>query len=148
MKPTTPMRQPRATYQELAGVLLGMAVGDALGLPAENLSPRRIRRLWRGEWRHRFVFGHGMFSDDTEHILFVSQTLLVHPDNVDAFARSLSWKLRAWLLGAPAGIGLATLRAALKLWLGFSPDRSGVFSAGNGPAMRSAILGAYYADEP
>lgn len=41
----------------------------------------------------------------------------------------------------PAGIGLGTLRACVKLWIGFSLERSGVRSAGNGPAMRSAILG-------
>ena len=40
----------------------------------------------------------------------------------------------------PAGVGLATARACLKLWLGFSPERSGIYSAGNGPAMRSAVL--------
>jgi len=39
----------------LEGVLLGTAVGDALGLPSENLSPRRIRRRWKGQWRMRFV---------------------------------------------------------------------------------------------
>ena len=60
----------------LAGVLLGTAVGDALGLPAENLSSRRIRRWWKGEWRMRFVFGRGMVSDDTEHTLMVAQALL------------------------------------------------------------------------
>ena len=59
------------------GVLLGTAVGDALGLPAENLSPGRIRRLWHGEWKMRFLFGHGMISDDTEHTLLVAQSLLV-----------------------------------------------------------------------
>lgn len=37
---------------------------------------------------------------------------------------------------------MATLRATANLWLGFPPSRSGVFSAGNGPAMRSAIIGA------
>lgn len=42
----------------------------------------------------------------------------------------------------PAGVGGATLRASLKLWLGLPPERSGVFSAGNGPAMRAAVLGA------
>jgi ADP-ribosylglycohydrolase len=52
------------------------------------------------------------------------------------------------LLGLPAGIGFATLRSILKLWLGFGPRRSGVWSAGNGPAMRSAIIGAYFANEP
>ena len=89
-----------------------------------------------------------MVSDDTEHTLFVAQALLAHPNDPVAFQRCLAWKLRLWLLGIPAGIGFATLRAILKLWLGFPPTRSGVHSAGNGPAMRSAIIGAYFFDEP
>jgi ADP-ribosylglycohydrolase len=89
-----------------------------------------------------------MCSDDTEHTLFVAQALLSHPEDPVAFQRCLAWKLRLWLLGVPAGIGLATLRAILKLWVGFPPHRSGVFSAGNGPAMRSAIIGAFFADDP
>src|SRR5262249_49100304 len=32
-------------------------------------------------------------------------------------------------------------RSTLKLWIGFSPGRSGVYSAGNGPAMRAALFG-------
>jgi ADP-ribosylglycohydrolase len=131
-----------------AGLLLGTAVGDALGLPAEGLSRGRIQRLWHGEWRHRLLFGRGMVSDDTEHTLFVAQALLAHPDDAAAFQRCVAWKLRLWLLGFPAGIGLATLRAILRLWLGFPLDRSGVWSAGNGPAMRSAIMGAYFAGNP
>jgi ADP-ribosylglycohydrolase len=89
-----------------------------------------------------------MVSDDTEHALFAAQALLAHPSDPAAFQSCLAWKLRLWLLGLPAGIGLATLRATLKLWIGFPPTRSGVWSAGNGPAMRSAILGAYFADKP
>lgn len=134
-------------HQHLTGLLLGTAVGDALGLPAEGLSRHRIEQRWHGVWRHRFIFGRGMCSDDTEHTVFVAQALLAHPEDPAAFQRCLAWKLRLWLLGLPAGIGLATLRAILKLWLGFTPARSGVFSAGNGPAMRSAILGACFVDE-
>jgi ADP-ribosyl-[dinitrogen reductase] hydrolase len=133
--------------QRLAGALVGTAVGDALGLPAEGMSRQRIRRLWRGKWRHRFLFGRGMLSDDTEHTLFVAQALLAHPDDPLAFQRCLGWKLRLWILGAPAGIGLATLKSILKLWVGVPPNRSGVWSAGNGPAMRSAIIGVYFADD-
>jgi ADP-ribosylglycohydrolase len=40
----------------------------------------------------------------------------------------------------PAGTGRATLRAIVKLWVGFPPAHSGVWSAGNGPAMRAALL--------
>jgi hypothetical protein len=53
-------------------------------------------------------------------------------------------RLRGWLLSLPAGIGFATLRAILKLWLGFPLNRSGVYSAGNGPAMRVAVIGAFF----
>jgi ADP-ribosylglycohydrolase len=129
------------------GVLLGTAVGDSLGLPAEGMSRQRIRARWGGIWRQRFLLGRGMVSDDTEHTLFVAQALLTQPDDVVAFQRCLAWKLRLWLIGLPAGIGLATLKAILRLWLGYSPDRSGVWSAGNGPAVRSAIIGAYFASD-
>ena len=39
----------------LAGVLLGTAVGDAIGLPAEGIGRRRLARLYRGSWRHRLA---------------------------------------------------------------------------------------------
>ena len=128
----------------IRGVILGTAVGDALGLPAEGLGPKTIGRLWSGNWRHRLFFGKGMISDDTEHTLFVAQALLKHPDNAHRFQRSLAWKLRWWLLGLPAAVGFGTLRAIVKLWLFFPPGKSGVASAGNGPAMRSAILGVCF----
>jgi ADP-ribosyl-[dinitrogen reductase] hydrolase len=132
-----------------AGVLLGTAVGDALGLPREGLSRRRARRLFGDPpLRHRFVLGRGMVSDDTEHTCLLAQALLDAPDDPERFARSLAWRLRLWLLGCPAGIGLATLRALLKSWVGFPPSRSGVFSAGNGPAMRAALLGVRFGGDP
>lgn len=129
------------------GLILGTAVGDALGYPAEGLSRRRIGRLYGGRWRHRFLFGRGMVSDDTDHTVFVAQALLAHPRDVERFARRLAMSLRWWLLGLPVGIGGATLRGIVRLWLGFSPARSGVFSAGNGAAMRAAVLGAHFADD-
>jgi ADP-ribosylglycohydrolase len=89
-----------------------------------------------------------MVSDDTEHTVMVAQALLVSPRNAIAFQRELSWRLRWWFARLPAGVGLATARSCMKLWLGFPADRSGVFSAGNGPAMRSAIIGVFFAHEP
>jgi ADP-ribosyl-[dinitrogen reductase] hydrolase len=142
------MSNPAELRERFVGPLIGTAVGDSLGLPAEGLSKQRIEQRWRGQWRHRFIFGHGMWSDDTEHTIFVAQALLTQPDNVVAFQRCLAWKLRLWLLGLPAGVGLATLRSILKLWVGVPVERSGVFSAGNAPSMRSAIIGAYFYEDP
>ncbi len=126
----------------IRGVILGTAVGDSLGLPAEGMTRRRAERLFGGRWRHRFVFRRGMVSDDTDHTVFVAQCLIAHPESPDRFLRRLAWCLRAWLLTVPASVGWATLRAILCLWVGYHPSRSGVFSAGSGPAMRAAPIGA------
>lgn len=126
----------------IGGAILGCAVGDALGLPYEGLSKRRARRLFGEPDRYRFLFRHGMISDDTEHTCMVAESLCDSPNDPDGFAKSLAHRMKLWLLRLPAGIGCATLRATIKLWLGIPPQRSGVFSAGNGPAMRSAVLGA------
>jgi ADP-ribosylglycohydrolase len=133
------------TADRIIGVMLGTAVGDAIGLPFEGMSRRRVRRLARLPLGHQLVLGRGMTSDDTEHTCMAAQALLASRGDPRRFARSLGWRLRFWLLGLPAGVGKATARAIFKLWLGVPPVRSGVRSAGNGPAMRAAILGAYAA---
>jgi ADP-ribosylglycohydrolase len=85
-----------------------------------------------------------MLSDDTEHLLMTAQAMAVSGGDTGAFQADMARRLKVWIAMAPAGAGPATLRACIKLCLGFSPKRSGVFSAGNGPAMRSAIIGAAY----
>jgi ADP-ribosyl-[dinitrogen reductase] hydrolase len=134
------------TEHRIVGCILGTAVGDAMGLPYEGLSRRRGSRFFGPPDRQRFFFGRGMVSDDTEHTCMVAQSLIAANGDVTVFQRSLAWRLRLWLLGVPAGIGLATLGSIIRLWFGISPDRSGVFSAGNGPAMRAAIIGATFDD--
>jgi ADP-ribosyl-[dinitrogen reductase] hydrolase len=128
----------------IIGCLLGTAIGDAMGLSYEGLSKQRLIKLYPNLTQYHFIVGKGMVSDDTEHTCLVAGALLSSGGDVETFKTRLAWKFRFWLLGLPAGIGLATLKAILKLWLGFSPTNSGVFSAGNGPAMRSAIIGVSY----
>jgi ADP-ribosylglycohydrolase len=77
----------------------------------------------------------------------VAQSLLVAPNNPQQFQAALASKLRWWLAALPAGVGLATARSILKLWLGFPPNHSGVASAGNGPAMRSAVIGVFFSQD-
>ncbi|MBF0499811.1 MAG: ADP-ribosylglycohydrolase family protein [Candidatus Riflebacteria bacterium] len=129
------------------GSLLGTAVGDSLGLPFEGLVPARARRLFSGSIRQRLVFGRGMLSDDTDHACLTALAITRSPSDHDLFIRNLAWYLRFWGASLPAGIGFATLRAIGKLWLGFGCSSSGVFSAGNGPAMRSPIIGASFVDD-
>jgi ADP-ribosylglycohydrolase len=132
----------------LSGCLLGTAVGDALGLPREGLSAERAARLFGAAPRHAFLFRRGMLSDDTEHTVLAAQALLSSRGDPRRFARRLAGKLRWWLLGLPAGVGLATARSIVKLWCGWPPTSSGVLSAGDGAAMRAPVLGACLGPEP
>jgi ADP-ribosylglycohydrolase len=140
------MPHPLSHSERLRGCLLGTAIADALGLPYEGLSPRRAQKLLGHPNRFRLIGSYGMVSDDTEHACITAQAIIASGGNTAIFQRQMAWRLRFWLLGLPAGVGLATLRALVKLWIGFSPKYSGVFSAGNGPAMRSPILGAAISD--
>ena len=136
------MTTPDELSDRAIGTILGTAVGDAIGLPFENLSAHRVGRLLgKRALSHRFLFGHGMVSDDTEHTCLLAEALLLSPNDPEQFSRYLARRLRYWLLGLPAGIGRATLLGSVRLWLGIDPACSGVHSAGNGPAMRSALLG-------
>ncbi len=91
-----------------------------------------------------------MVSDDTEHacmtVLAYLEACKDEPKdghgNVQKFSQALGKQLKYWFLLLPPGVGMATARACIRLLLGVSPERSGVFSAGNGPAMRAPVLGA------
>ncbi len=135
----------------VVGCIFGTAVGDAFGLACEGLSRNRQAKMFPDLTSYKLLpFGRGMCSDDTEHTCMLAQSLIetAHYQDIDEqakkFAPNFGWRLRFWLLGMPAGIGLATLRAILKLWIGFPARYSGVFSAGNGPAMRVALIGVCY----
>ncbi len=133
--------------EAILGCLLGTALGDAVGLSCEGLSAERQRRLYPRLEGPKLLFGRGMVSDDTEHACMVAQALIVSGGDPARFTRSLARQLRLWLLELPAGVGFATLRAGLKLEVGFPAEKSGVFSAGNGPAMRSALIGVCYGSD-
>ena len=128
----------------IVGSLWGTAVGDALGLPWEGLSPRSQRQRIPQVQGHHLILGRGMMSDDTEQSCLVAQALILSGGESGRFSAALALRLKLWFLGLPAGVGKATALGCFRLWLGFNPDCSGVFSAGNGPAMRSPILGVCY----
>ncbi len=134
----------------ISGSLLGIAVGDALGLPLERLTPQRARKIFgainAGFGMHLFC-GRGLVSDDTEHAIFTLQDFVAsHGDN-SRFEKDLARRMKKWLCLLPPGTGMATAKSCLKLLFGISPSRAGVYSAGNGPAMRAPILGVLANDD-
>lgn len=123
----------------IEATLLGTAYGDALGLVAEGMSARAIARRFGPVDRFRLLGRRGFVSDDTEQSALVAQSLARHPSDLDAAVRDFRRALLGWFLRLPWGIGLATLRACARIALGLR--RSGVHSAGNGAAMRAAVIG-------
>lgn len=130
----------------LYGSLLGGAVGDAYGLTYEGIKPKRLAKLFRQDNHYHLIplIHGGMVSDDTEHAVMTVQAFISSGGDVETFKKSLKWRLVLWLLALPAGIGMATGRAIFKIMLGFST--TGVYSAGNGVAMRASVLGVLCAD--
>jgi len=136
---------PEDRRHRLEGCLLGTAVGDALGLPCEGLAPAIVARRFQPLDRFRLIGRTGFVSDDTEQSALVLEALCgPGGDDDDVVVRRFRRGLRAWFWRLPFGVGLATVRAALRLTIGLR--RSGVASAGNGAAMRSAVLGVAIAD--
>jgi ADP-ribosyl-[dinitrogen reductase] hydrolase len=88
-----------------------------------------------------------MTSDDTEHSCMVAQALIASGGQTELFREDFAKRLKWWIAGLPAGLGRATLFACVKLWFGAPANRSGLNSAGNGPAMRAAIIGCAVENE-
>jgi ADP-ribosyl-[dinitrogen reductase] hydrolase len=126
------------------GLLLGTALGDALGLPAEGLSGRSVVRRFGALERFHLVGRTGFVSDDTEQAALLAEALVPDVDEARVAGR-FGRSLVSWFLRLPFGIGLATIRACVRRLVGLRP--SGVLSAGNGAAMRAAVVGARLATD-
>jgi ADP-ribosylglycohydrolase len=72
----------------LAGTLLGVALGDALGLPCEGMSARSIVRRFGTVDRFRLLGRTGFVSDDTEQTALIAQSLVRHSRDSDACMRA------------------------------------------------------------
>jgi len=128
------------------GALLGLAVGDALGMPVEGMSASTIRARY-GEVREflaapRRALGPGQFTDDTQMTLALAESI-VERGRVDP--AHVAGRFMAWLdSGDVRGIGRSTLRSLLRLKAGVpwrESGEQGKWAAGNGAAMRIAPVG-------
>ena len=126
---------------KLQGCLIGAAIGDSLGLPYEGMSSSTGKKLFGIPDKHKLLFGRGMVSDDTEHLVIVLSSYRKAKGDLESFSKILASKLKLWTLALPLGVGKASLISGIKLLFGYSYKNSGIFSAGNAPAMRVSVLG-------
>src|SRR5690349_21637536 len=130
------------------GCLLGLAAGDALGAPAENLPPSEIRRRWG-----RLTEIEGGGTDDTEYAIFAASLLVRHghaltsADVAQAYRREIIPRVT----GPMRGAGFSELGTVEALRRGLEPPLTGlVHSHGwsDGLAMRAAPYGVFCPGDP
>ncbi|MGV3724410.1 MAG: ADP-ribosylglycohydrolase family protein [Actinomycetota bacterium] len=143
---TSTARGADDAHDRISGTLLGTALGDALGLPGERMSAPAIGKRFGRLDRFRLLGVTGFVSDDTEQAALIAQSLARHPEDPERCAASFRRSLLGWFARLPWGVGLATLRASFRIAAGIRP--SGVRSAGNGAAMRAAVIGVFFHDRP
>lgn len=146
MPSTTDLYQTGPVYDKFAGVLLGTAVGDALGLYLEGLSADSIRSQFTAAVSRYYLLGPvGFVSDDTEQSALIAQALIKSPPDLDYSLNKFRAAMLGWFCRMPFGVGQATSYSCLKILMGLK--NTGIRSAGNGAAMRAGIVGAFFYDD-
>ncbi|MEU8176191.1 ADP-ribosylglycohydrolase family protein [Microbispora hainanensis] len=130
------------------GCLLGLAAGDALGAPAENLSPEQIAARW-GVLTEIERGG----TDDTEYTIFAATVLLRHGHALTSEDVARAWReeIVARLDGPMRGAGFSELGTVEALRRGLEPPLTGRWHAhgwSDGLAMRAAPYGIFAAGDP
>jgi len=125
--------------ERIAGGLLGVAAGDALGATLEFMTPSEIRNKYGV---HREIIGGGAFrwrpgqgTDDTDLTWAVLSAYLDGDYTLDRVGKNML----NWYHGGPCDIGAATCNALSYLDAKGNPRCSGgtgEYSNGNGSLMR------------
>ncbi len=133
------------------GSILGLAIGDALGMPFEGWYPDQIRQHWDN---NAFLpspprgLGPGQYTDDTLMAICHLKSLIdsgkMEPE--DTAQKFIEW----YNSGNLRGIGKSTTISMQRLRKGCPWQESGAvgeFAAGNGGAMRIAPVGLFLCND-
>lgn len=138
-------------YERIMGALVGCAVGDAMGMPGEMWSQRRIRDVF-GEIRD-FLPGHpdneisagfapGETTDDSIVTVLVAQALIRSDGQLQPM--ELVNSIQDWAKNNPKSktvIGPSTQRAFQQIANGVPPEQAGRSGETNGASMRISPVG-------
>jgi ADP-ribosylglycohydrolase len=139
------------------GCLAGLALGDAMGMPVEFMTPARIAEEYgwidglvaSPSWHPHRVFPPGTVTDDTGQALALAD---VYRSQGAMTAEGAAAALMAWA-GRCKGrlhliLGPSTSRSLAALQEGADPTQSGRSGKTNGAAMRVAPVGIVRAGNP
>ncbi|PSL06143.1 ADP-ribosylglycohydrolase [Haloactinopolyspora alba] len=130
------------------GCLLGLAIGDAMGAPAENMTAEAIAARWGPV--EGFLTDDPAGTDDTEYAAFSALLLLDHGHDLTSDDVADAWlEHLAGRSGGFPGAGFSELGTIENLRAGLRPPASGqhLHSWSDGLAMRAAVHGVYAAGD-
>jgi ADP-ribosylglycohydrolase len=142
------------------GALTGLAVGDALGMPTQNLPPDVVRARYGlladfhpGPPDNDISRGlpAGRVTDDTDQAVILGELLVEGHGAVDPHRlgrRLLAWEARMRAVGSHDLLGPSTRAALARLADGVGPEHTGSAGDTNGAAMRIAPVGVAVPAEP
>lgn len=135
------------------GALTGLAVGDALGMPTQDLPRELVRQRYGilddfhpGPDDNEISRGQpaGRVTDDTDQAVILGELLVAGHGRVDplAFAAALlDWEQRMRESGSHDLLGPSTVTALALIGEGVSPDLTGRRGDTDGAAMRITPVG-------
>lgn len=144
-------------YDKILGCLIGVGIGDAMGMPTEFLSPCQIREHFgevrtfqpAPDWHPLAGLPAGSMTDDTQQTLLVSSLLI---EKGRLHARDVADALLRWAeemnLDNLDTMGPSTSYALKRLRAGDDPRTTGLRGNTNGAAMRIAPVGCAHAGRP
>lgn len=146
-----PKRATNHLVDNFKGALLGLQVGDALGMPVQGWLHQDIKDNYAVlDYMTRGMLDRGEYTEDTESTFAVAHALWkTRGFNGTVVAKSLLYHYNK-----RRGYELTTVKAFNALHSGFSWLESGLStfyshrSYGNGAAARAVPLALIYADEP
>ena len=144
--------EPPARERAL-GALTGLALGDALGMPTQSMSPARIRRCYGTITGLRDAVAEqpiapsvpaGTVTDDTEQALILAGLLIDGGGRIDPHQLAdalLRWEDDMRARGSLDLLGPSTKLALERVRAGADPHCTGRQGTTNGAAMRVAPVG-------
>lgn len=134
---------------KVKGCLFGLAIGDALGVHTEGMSPYKIREKFN--YVEDFLSDEPIGSDDTEFALLNALLLLKYGEKINSHDIAREWMENLGNQKGPfKGAGFSELMAIENLRRGLNPPLSGMHahSWSDGLAMRVAPFGIINAGNP
>jgi ADP-ribosylglycohydrolase len=142
-----------AVYDRSMGALVGLAIGDALGMPTQLMSRSEILADYgqitelRDAGPHQLIAAGmiaGSITDDTEQALLVAQLLIEGEGHIDELAFStalLDWEASMAAKGSLDLLGPSTKLAVERIAAGEPSSEAGRDGSTNGAAMRITPVG-------